>query len=98
MLKNCTGYANPGESLYIMGASGAGKTSLLNALADRIHTNKKKVLTGQLLVNDVTPLNSKIFGKFCTYVMQDDILFQYFTVTEAITFVARLRLNADENE
>ena len=98
MLKNCTGYANPGESLYIMGASGAGKTSLLNALADRIHTNKKKVLTGQCLVNDVTPLNSNIFNKFCTYVMQDDVLFQYFTVTEAITFVARLRLNADENE
>jgi len=26
----------PGQTLYIMGASGAGKTSLMNALADRI--------------------------------------------------------------
>ena len=36
ILKNCTGFANPGQTLYIMGSSGAGKTSLLNALSDRI--------------------------------------------------------------
>jgi len=36
ILKNCTGYAMPGQTLYIMGASGAGKTSLMNAIADRI--------------------------------------------------------------
>jgi ABC-type multidrug transport system ATPase subunit len=36
ILKNCTGVALPGQSLYIMGSSGAGKTSLLNALSDRI--------------------------------------------------------------
>jgi ABC-type multidrug transport system ATPase subunit len=36
VLKNCTGYALPGQSLYIMGASGAGKTSMMNAIADRI--------------------------------------------------------------
>lgn len=44
VLKNCTGYANPGEALYIMGASGAGKTSLMNVLSDRISTNKSKIL------------------------------------------------------
>jgi ABC-type multidrug transport system ATPase subunit len=37
VLKNLTGYALPGQTLYIMGASGAGKTSLMNALSDRIH-------------------------------------------------------------
>jgi ABC-type multidrug transport system ATPase subunit len=38
IIKGVTGYALPGESLYIMGASGAGKTSLLNMLSDRIST------------------------------------------------------------
>ena len=37
VLKNLTGYALPGQTLYIMGASGAGKTSLMNALSDRIN-------------------------------------------------------------
>jgi ATP-binding cassette, subfamily G (WHITE), member 2, SNQ2 len=36
IIKNVSGYALPGESLFIMGASGAGKTSLLNMLSDRI--------------------------------------------------------------
>jgi ABC-type multidrug transport system ATPase subunit len=38
IIKGVSGYALPGESLYIMGASGAGKTSLLNMLSDRIST------------------------------------------------------------
>jgi ABC-type multidrug transport system ATPase subunit len=40
VLKNISGYANPGQTLYIMGSSGAGKTSLMNALSDRININK----------------------------------------------------------
>jgi len=33
-----------------------------------------------------------MFGDIGAYVMQDDILFSYFTVEEAFTFAARLRL------
>ena len=36
IIKDVSGYAMPGQTLYIMGASGAGKTSLLNILSDRI--------------------------------------------------------------
>jgi ABC-type multidrug transport system ATPase subunit len=35
-----------------MGASGAGKTSLLNAIADRIAMDRNKVKTGKVMVND----------------------------------------------
>jgi ABC-type multidrug transport system ATPase subunit len=52
VLKSITGYANPGQTLYIMGSSGAGKTSLMNALSDRINTNKSNLLTGKIMVND----------------------------------------------
>ena len=52
VLKSCTGYAFPGQTLYIMGASGAGKTSLLNVIADRILLKKGSILTGHVTVND----------------------------------------------
>jgi len=37
VLKGITGYALPGQTLYIMGASGAGKTSLMNCLSARVN-------------------------------------------------------------
>ena len=46
ILKECTGVALPGQTTYIMGASGAGKTSLLNALSDRIKIGKGTKLEG----------------------------------------------------
>lgn len=36
IIKDATGYAMPGQTLFIMGASGAGKTSLLNILSERV--------------------------------------------------------------
>lgn len=51
MLNKCTGYAEGGQTLYIMGASGAGKTSLLNALSDRITVRKGCELNGDVLLN-----------------------------------------------
>ena len=96
MLKDCTGFANPGETLYIMGASGAGKTSLLNIISDRVKLDGTKRVDGQILMNDKFPLKQSLFGKYASYVMQDDVLFTYFTVREAMTFAARLRLKIPE--
>lgn len=98
VLKNCTGYAMPGQTLYIMGASGAGKTSMMNVISDRIAIFKGSELTGELKVNDFYPLTQKLFGSCCAYVMQDDVLFAYSTVKEALTFAARLKLSIDINE
>jgi ABC-type multidrug transport system ATPase subunit len=81
---------------YIMGASGAGKTSLLNALCDRIGLKRGDSLTGEIRLNDRYKLTQQTYGKFGSYVMQDDILFRYFTVKEAFTFAARLKLKCSE--
>ncbi len=81
-----------------MGASGAGKTSLMNALSDRIAINKSCTLTGQSLINDSVPLTSKLFGTCASYVMQDDVIFEYFTVRQALTFAARLKLKVSIEE
>jgi ABC-type multidrug transport system ATPase subunit len=45
----------PGESLFIMGASGAGKTSLLNMLSDRISEKNGQTVKGKVMINDALP-------------------------------------------
>ena len=94
-----SGFAPPGLATYIMGASGAGKTSLLNIMADRqISTKNNTVLSGNILFNDEVPVNRQTFQKYAAYVMQDDILFAHFTVREAFTFAARMKLKTSEEE
>lgn len=81
-----------------MGASGAGKTSLLNLLSDRIEMKKGMTRTGQILLNDELELSQQVFSKYASYVMQDDVIFSYFTVREALDFAARLKLNCGRDE
>ncbi len=59
-----------------MGASGAGKTSLLNILSDRISTGKGAIVKGKILINDHLELRGPTFGAIASYVMQDDVLFK----------------------
>eukprot|EP00347_Sterkiella_histriomuscorum_P009865 403339578 len=98
ILKGVTGFAIPGETCYIMGASGAGKTTLLNILSQRTKCLKSGKIGGKVTVNDKEDLTMDLFGKFGAYVMQDDILYQYFTPREAITFAARMRLKQTKQE
>ena len=75
-----------------MGASGAGKTTLLNILSDRIGGSGS--ISGQMTANG-KPLNEIDYGSYSAYVMQDDVLYKTFTVREALTFAARLKLRID---
>lgn len=75
-----------------MGASGAGKTSLLNILSERVTSSTKTEVTGEILVNDSLKFDDSNFGKLAGYVMQDDILYEYFTPREALLFAADLKL------
>ncbi len=43
-------------------------------------------------------MTTELFGLYATYVMQDDVLFSYFSPREALTFAARLRLKCSEQE
>lgn len=83
------GVAKPGEVMAIMGPSGSGKTSLLNLLSDRVAKRKGSRITGEIFVND-KPFNSKDFGKFAAYVMQDDILMETLTVRGGFLFIKRV--------
>jgi ABC-type multidrug transport system ATPase subunit len=52
-----------------MGSSGAGKTSLLNMLSDRIGTKNGQSISGTVKINDKLILNQQVFGNFGAYVM-----------------------------
>lgn len=88
ILKNLSATFMPGHITAIMGASGAGKTSLLNVLAGE---TAKGQVSGEILLNGkaVTPLTVK---KVSEFVFQDDLIFDTMTVREAIWMSAKLRL------
>ena len=52
IVKSVSGFAAPGQATFIMGSSGAGKTSLLNILADRVSLRGNACISGSILFND----------------------------------------------
>ena len=61
IVKKVSGFAPPGQATYIMGSSGAGKTSLLNILADRVTSATPTTLSGNIVFNDEVPVNKESF-------------------------------------
>eukprot|EP00522_Entomoneis_paludosa_P007565 CAMPEP_0172460734 /NCGR_PEP_ID=MMETSP1065-20121228/38041_1 /TAXON_ID=265537 /ORGANISM="Amphiprora paludosa, Strain CCMP125" /LENGTH=602 /DNA_ID=CAMNT_0013215855 /DNA_START=104 /DNA_END=1909 /DNA_ORIENTATION=+ len=95
ILENVWGEVPAGQTTAIMGASGAGKTSLLNVLSGRISASNKKVqITSDIRVNNVTvkPATNVNARKMIAYVEQHDSLNVASTPREAIRFSAKLRL------
>jgi ABC-type sugar transport system ATPase subunit len=75
-----------GEFFVLLGASGSGKTTVLNMIAGLIPPEKGKVL---LHGRDVTylPTQERNVG----FVFQNYALFQYMSVSENIEFGLRVR-------
>lgn len=81
------------QTTAIIGASGAGKTSLLNILSGRVKTNRRVKVNADVRLENysVDPLNMKI-RKSIAFVEQDDSLQTTATPRESIKFSAKLRL------
>lgn len=88
ILKSVNGVFRAGRTTAVMGASGAGKTSLLQVLAGEGHAGRVR---GHIRVN-----GQEIFGqqmkKVSGFVFQDDLISTFQTVREAIEMSATLRL------
>lgn len=74
----------------IMGSSGGGKTTLLNALSRRLDSAVS--MTGDMTINGKQYDNS-FLKSMSAYVMQDDVLMAELTVQETMHFTSCLRMD-----
>lgn len=94
VLKNVRGVALPGKLTAVMGASGSGKSSLLDILA---HRSKIGSVGGSILING-RPVTSSQVRRVSGYVDQEDTLMQTLTVYETVLYSALLRLPREMSE
>ena len=87
----------PSTLTGIMGASGSGKSSLLNVLAARLRPGEGYLTTGAVTFNGKA-LNPQAARACVGYVTQHDALLPLLTVRETLLFSAQLRLPASLSE
>ncbi|KAG0144632.1 hypothetical protein CROQUDRAFT_659689 [Cronartium quercuum f. sp. fusiforme G11] len=88
VLREVFGQAKSGQMMAIMGASGAGKSSLLDILAKK---PKAGSVEGEILVNGQR-ISNEAFKRLIGYVDQEDTLLSTLTVYETVLCSAMLRL------
>eukprot|EP00854_Cymbomonas_tetramitiformis_P010132 gene10132-11990_t len=93
ILKDVDVTFEPGTMTALMGASGAGKTSLLNVLSGKA----LGTLVGEILLNNA-PVNYGNIKNVCNFVPQDDLMYDSLTVSEALMYYAQLRVLKDSFE
>lgn len=75
----------------LFGASGAGKTSILNAVAGLLRPTKGRIaVAGEVLFDSAAGINLPPERRACGYVFQDARLFPHRTVRENLLFGWRL--------
>jgi ABC-type multidrug transport system fused ATPase/permease subunit len=82
LLKGVSGIAKPGQLVAIMGASGAGKTTLMNILTHRRPGTLK--VTGEVRVNG-TKMGRNI-NRVAGYVQQEELFIPSMTAREHLHF------------
>ena len=90
LLSDVSARFSPGTITALVGPSGAGKTSLLMALAGRLQGDHR----GAILVNDVAATASER-SRLSSLMPQDDRLFESLTVEETLLYAARLKLRVN---
>ena len=81
----------PGELVAIIGGSGAGKTTLMNAISGYSKPTSGQVLVGGEELYETYDSLKNIIG----YVPQQDIVYDNLTLRSMLMFAARLRLPDD---
>lgn len=89
VLNGVSGHVKRGEMVAILGASGAGKTSLLSVLSARL--DKSSDIAGEVLFQG-QQRNPTTWKRLTGFVEQDDLMFSALTVQETLQYSADLRL------
>ncbi|XP_026668551.1 ABC transporter G family member 3-like [Ceratina calcarata] len=90
LIENVRGVAKPNDLTAIIGASGAGKSSLMTALAFR--TGPELLVKGDIRANGVL-IDSSYMMQNSGYMHQEDMFVTTMTVTEHLWFMARMKLD-----
>lgn len=94
LLQNINITVAPREFVAVLGGSGAGKSTLMGAMS-----GMRPASSGQVLINGLNLYDSyDSFRSMIGYVPQDDIIHLELTVTEVLTYSARLRMPDDTTE
>ncbi|KAH8927487.1 hypothetical protein BT69DRAFT_1316923 [Atractiella rhizophila] len=88
ILSNVSGYVPPGQMLAILGASGTGKSTLLDILSCK---RKAGRLSGDVYLLPSSDSSSSSHPTIA-FVDQNDVLPSHLTVREALAFAANLKL------
>jgi ABC-type multidrug transport system ATPase subunit len=83
-----------GEFIGILGGSGQGKSTLMNALCGMRKADNGSVMIGGIPVEKI----SNDFPGVIGYVPQDDIVHKELTVMQALDYSARLKLKLSKKE
>ncbi|XP_050345027.1 protein scarlet-like [Nymphalis io] len=89
LVNNVSGIAKPGTLIALMGPSGAGKTTLMTALAHR--SPDETIVDGEVVMNGL-PVDD-FMHKESGYMHQDELFVENLTVMEHLTIMARLRMD-----
>ncbi|XP_052129379.1 protein scarlet-like [Frankliniella occidentalis] len=88
ILNSVCGVAKSGSLMAIMGASGAGKTTMLATVSQRV----KGITRGEILVNGHV-VDQHFMCQVSGFVPQQDLAVECLTVREHLEFMARLKMD-----
>ncbi|XP_061711951.1 protein scarlet-like [Cydia pomonella] len=89
LVNNVSGIAKPGSLVALMGPSGAGKTTLMSALAHRSPVGT--IVDGEIAMNG-RPVGD-FMHRHSGYMHQDELFVDNLTVIEHLNVMARLRMD-----
>ncbi len=92
-------FRSDARTLALFGDSGAGKTSVLNAVAGLLQPDRARiVLDGRVLQDSSNGVRVAVVDRHVGYVFQDGRLFPHLTVRGNLYYGARSRHAIDESE
>jgi len=94
IVENVSGSVSSGQSLTVVGPSGAGKTSVMNLLTCQAHGGKAR---GKVTLNG-TLVDAQVLSRHCCYVAQHESTWGHLTVWESLMYAASLYLGDDTSE